>query len=412
MNSPRIAVTGLGLLTSAGYGTKASWVGICSGRPTAAPDPELTGLPVDFSCRVPDLDADRRLGRRLSRRLDRFGAMAVLAAREAVEDAGFAAREDRPRDWDPARVAVVLGVGSNSLATYPTEFGRLNDQRADRVSAHALPRSIPNLVAGEVSLDLGATGPGFTVNTACASGSTAIGLARQLLLAGLADIAVCGGSDSVCTGMPAACFAQMRALSRRTGQPARASRPFDVDRDGFVLGEGAGVLVLERGEHAAARRARIHAHLDGFGGSCDAYDAVAPHPKGEGLAAAIKAALAEADLAPTDIDLISAHATGTQPGDLAEARALRSLFLDPPPVTALKGTLGHAIGAAGAIAAVSAVLSLEQGLVPPTANLDRQDPAIGLNVVSGVPRLLPLRTTLVNASGFGGQNAALAFSAA
>ncbi|MGI5460917.1 beta-ketoacyl-[acyl-carrier-protein] synthase family protein [Streptomyces sp. CA-249302] len=402
----RAAVTGIGLVTPAGVGVGTTWRALLAGQSTAAFEPELEGLPVDFCCRVPDLAAHRRLGHKTARQLDRFGVMALLAAREAVLDAGLDERQ-----WDPARIAVVLGVGSNSMATYPAEFGRLNDHRADRVSPLAIPRSIPNLVAGDVSLDLGVTGPSFTVNTACASGATALGVGRLLLEKNMCDIVISGGSDSVCAAMPAACFAQMRALSRRGHEPARAARPFDVHRDGFVLGEGAAVLVLEREAYALARRARIRAHLDGFGASSDAYHRVAPHPDGAGLIGAMRAALADAGWQPQDVDHVSAHATGTPTGDVIEGRALARCFADGPPVTALKGTIGHTVGAAGAIASAVAVLSLEQQIVPPTANLDDPDPEITLDVVRGTPRPAGLRSVLVNSSGFGGQNAVLAFSA-
>ncbi len=237
-------------------------------RDRAETDPELAGLSVDFSCRVHGLDARGRLGSRLSMRLDRFGVLAILAAREAVADAGL-----DPQHWDSARVGVVLGVSASSNAEYPLEFGRLNEGRAEKVSAFLVPRSVPSMVAGSVSLDLGARGPSFITSTACASGTTALGVACDLLRAGTCDIVISGGSDSARTPMSSACFGQMRALSQRRHDPAAASRPFDTDRDGFVLAEGAGILVLERAEHAQARGARPRAYLAGHGSSCDAYPA-------------------------------------------------------------------------------------------------------------------------------------------
>ncbi|MEU5208925.1 beta-ketoacyl-[acyl-carrier-protein] synthase family protein [Streptomyces sp. NPDC020742] len=406
MSARAVAVTGLGLVTPAGVGVTATWRGVLAGTSCAQRDPALAGLPVDFSCRVPGFDAAERLGRRLSWRLDRCAAMALVAAREAVTGAGLDADS-----WDPVRVGVVLGVGTASMERYEAEFAKLADGRATEISPLAIPRSVPNMVAGEVGLDLRVRGPNLTVSTACASGATALGTARQLLLAGACDVVVAGGSESLCSRIPAACFHQMGALSRRGDDPAGASRPFDADRDGFVLAEGAGVLVLERTEHARARGARIRAHLAGYGASCDAYHFTAPHPEGRGAAEALAAALDDAGTEPEDIGHINAHGTSTVLNDRAEAAALRRVFRRPPPVTAVKGTLGHAAGGAGAIEAACTVLALEDQVVPPTANLRRPDPDLGLDVVGKVPRPVRMAAAVSNAFGFGGQNAVLVFRA-
>ncbi|WP_329499288.1 beta-ketoacyl-[acyl-carrier-protein] synthase family protein [Kitasatospora herbaricolor] len=407
MSRHEVAVTGLGLVTPAGIGAGPTWAHFLSGAPTAAPDPDLAGLEVDFSCRVGELDAAGRLGGRLARRLDRFGQMAVIAAREAVADAGL-----DPAAWDGPRVAVVLGVSSNSVATYPVEYGRLAAGRPDLVSALMLPRSVPNMVAGEVSMDLGARGPSFVVSTACASGTTALGVARDLLRSAACDIVISGGSDSHRTPMSATSFTRLGALSRRRGDPGGASRPFDADRDGFVLGEGAGILVLEREEYARARGARVLARLSGHGASCDAHHYAAPSPDGDGLGRAVRAALDDAGLAPGDIGHVNAHGTSTVLNDTAEAAALHAVFRRPPPVTANKSVIGHSVGAAGAIEAALTVLTLRHGVVPPTANLDRMDGAIALDVVTKVPRPVPgLRAAVSVSSGFGGQNAAVVLTA-
>ncbi|MFF8373179.1 beta-ketoacyl-[acyl-carrier-protein] synthase family protein [Streptomyces lydicus] len=406
--SPReVAVTGLGLVTPAGVGVAATWHGLLSGESPAARDPALDGLPVDFCCRVPGFDAAERLGRRLSWRLDRCAAMALVAAREAVADAGLGT--DR---WDPLRVGVVLGVGTASMERYEEEFAKLADGRATEISPLAIPRSVPNMVAGEVGMDLRVRGPNLTVSTACASGATALGTARQLLLADACDVVVAGGSESLCSRIPAACFHQMGALSRRGDDPAGASRPFDVDRDGFVLAEGAGMLVLERAEHARGRGARVRSYLAGYGASCDAYHFTAPHPEGRGAAEALSAALGDAGLEPGDIGHVNAHGTSTVLNDRAEALALRQVFRRPPPVTAVKGALGHAAGGAGAIEAACTVLALQEQVVPPTANLRCLDPDIELDVVSKVPRPVRMAAAVSNAFGFGGQNAVLVFRAA
>ncbi|GAA1190485.1 3-oxoacyl-[acyl-carrier-protein] synthase II [Kitasatospora gansuensis] len=407
MNTRAVAVTGLGMITPAGFGAAASWERFCHGTPTARTDPGLAGLPVDFSCRVEEFDAVGLLGGRLSRRLDRFSQLAVLAAREAVADA----RLD-PARWDGTRVGVVLGVSATSAATHPVEYARLNEGRPDRVSPMMLPRSIPNMAAGEVSLDLGARGPSLVTSTACASGTTALGLACDLLRADACDLVLAGGTDSARATMVATAFDQLRALSRRRHDPAGASRPFDADRDGFVLGEGAGVLVLERVEHARARGVRPRAYLAGRGSSCDAYHFTKPCPDGEGLARAVLAALDDAGLAPHEIGHVNAHGTGTVLNDSAEAAALHRVFHRPPPVTANKSIIGHSMGAAGAIEAALTVLTLQHQLIPPTANLDRPDEAIDLDVVTKVPRRVAVTAAVSVSSGFGGQNAAVVLTAA
>ncbi len=261
--------------------------------------------------------------------------------------------------------------------------------------------------AAEIGLDTGARGPNFTVSTACASGATAIGTARDLLRAGTCDIVLAGGAESVRHPIPAACFHRMGALSQRTEDPARASRPFDSTRDGFVLSEGAAVLVLERSEHARARGVRSRAHLAGYAATCDAHHYAAPHPQGRGAAEALTAALADAALEPADIGHINAHGTATRLNDLAEAHALNTVFATPPPVTSIKGAIGHAIGAAGAIEAAVTVLTLQHGLIPPTANHEDTALDIDLDIVAKAPRTTRAGAAVSTSYGFGGQNAAL-----
>ncbi len=403
---PDVAVTGLGLVTPAGHTAAASWAALCGGRSLAAPDPELAGLPVDFSCRVTGFDAAEELGRSRARRLDPFLQFAVVAARRAVADAAL-----DPAGWQGERVGVVLGVGSNSLSTYPVEFGHLGADEAHRVSPLALPRSVPNMASGEVAIDLGARGPNFTTASACASGATAIGVARDLLRSGACDVVLAGGSESARSRMTATCFERMRTLSTRRERPELASRPFDAARDGFVLGEGAAVLVLERLSTARARRAPVQALLRGYGAGADAHHPLAPHPEGAGAARAIGAALEDAGCLPRDIGHVSAHGTSTRLNDAAEAAALTRVFAgDAPPVTAAKGVIGHALGAAGAIQAAFTVLALRRGLVPPIANFEGQDGDHKLDVVAGRPRPVGRDTAVSCSFGFGGQNAVLLFT--
>ncbi|MBO1420027.1 beta-ketoacyl synthase, partial [Streptomyces sp. FH025] len=383
MSRHAVAVTGLGLVTPAGTGAEDVWRHFLGGGPTARPDPELAGLAVDFSCRVDGFNPPALLGGRLARRLDRFSQLAVVAARQAVADAGL-----DPGEWDGERVGVVLGVSASSVQTHAVEYGRLAEGLADRVSPLMVPRSIPNMAAGEVGLDLGARGPGLVVSTACASGTSALALGCDLIRSGTCDLVLAGGTDSARTPMTAVAFDRLGALSRRRHDPAGASRPFDADRDGFVLGEGSGVLVLERPGHARARGAHPRGYLAGHGAASDAHHFTAPHPGGDGLARAVRAALVDAGLAPHEIGHINAHGTGTALNDPAEAAALRQVFRRPPPVTANKSVIGHTMGAAGAIEAALTVLALQHRLVPPTANLDRLDDAIDLDVVTGAPRPL------------------------
>ncbi|WP_314413040.1 beta-ketoacyl-[acyl-carrier-protein] synthase family protein [Streptomyces kroppenstedtii] len=402
-----IAVTGLGLVTPAGHTAEANWAALCRGRSLAATDPDLAGLPVDFSCRVTDFDAGTELGRASARRGDRFIQFALVAARRAVADA----RLDR-HTWEAERVGVVLGVGSNSLSTYVTEFDHLGAGRPERVSPLALPRSVPSMAAGEVAIDLGVRGPNFTTASACASGATAIGVARDLLRSGTCDIVLAGGSESARSRMTATCFTRMRALSRRGAEPELASRPFDAQRDGFVLGEGAGILVLERACAARTRRAPVLALLRGYGAGADAHHPIAPHPQGDGAVRAIHTALADAGCRSGDVGHVNAHGTSTPLNDAAEARALVRVFGDDgPPVTASKGVVGHALGAAGAIQAAYTVLALRHAAVPPVANFGGQDGDHKLDIVAGRPRSTRGDAGISCSFGFGGQNAVLLFTA-
>ncbi|MFD5558940.1 beta-ketoacyl-[acyl-carrier-protein] synthase family protein [Streptomyces sp. NPDC127068] len=399
-----IAVTGVGLITAPGTGAEDFWQGMCAARPEVTEDPVLTGLPVNSSCRPEKFDPEQLLGGRLSRRLDRFTQLALAAADQALLDARLDASQ-----WRAPRVGVVLGVGSNSIERYGEQFRLLDEGRAAHVSPRALPRSVPNMAAGEVAMRVNAQGPNFVTSSACASGATAIGVARDLLRAGTCDVVLTGGSESVRTAMTAACFAQLGVLSDGSRGPV-GCRPFDRDRTGFVLGEGAAVLVLETLEHARNRRAPVRARLCGYGASTDAYHPTSPHPEGRGAEAAVLGALADAGLVPADIHHVNAHGTATRAGDLIEAAMIGRVFAAAPPVTASKAMTGHCMGASAAIEAVVTVLTLQHQTIPPVAGTTCVDPQADLNVVLDVPRAVPMRTALSTSFGFGGQNAALVFS--
>lgn len=397
-----VAITGMGLVTPAGLQVAENWVQVSKGVPTASRDPGLEGLPVDFSCRIPGFDADASLGRRLARRIDRQVQLALVAAREALRDACLPGA-----GWEAGRVGVVLGSALGGMLSWEREHAKLLTGGPRRVSPRLIPMAAPNMVAGEVAIDCDAGGPNFTTASACASGATAIGTARELLRSGMCDVVLAGGTDASICPLIVAPFARMGALSRRSEEPAYASRPFDVGRDGFVIGEGAAVLVLERPADAQARRARVRALVSGYGASADARDSIAPDPDGNGIERALQAALRDAGVTPAEVDHINAHGTSTPINDLVEARTIRRVFGDRPVVTSTKGVTGHTLGAAGAVEAVYTALTIEHGTIPPTANLVDPDPRIDLDVVTGAPRPAAVEVALSNSFGFGGQNAVL-----
>ncbi|MBT2383309.1 beta-ketoacyl synthase [Streptomyces sp. ISL-11] len=402
MTRTDVAVTGLGLLTPAGVGVAATWERVCAGLPTAAPDPELADVPVPFSCRVPAFDPRAVIGPQVWR-MDRFVHLAIAAALEAVADARLG-----PGAWDGARVGVVVGVGSDSKETCLRSGERFLNHDYEGVSPLTVPRGTVNAAAGEIGIALQALGPSLVVSTACASGATALGVARDLLLARRCDVVLAGGAEAPCHPFNSVCFSRMGALSTRVHDPAGASRPFDADRDGFVLAEGAGILVMERPEDARARRAPVHALLAGYGASTDGHHYAAAHPKGAGVERACDAALADAGIGYADVDHINAHGTSTPMNDRIEGETLHRLFGGhPPAVTSTKGVTGHTLGAAGAIEAALSVLTLQDQVIPPTANLDRLDPRIELDVVAKVPRPARLDVVASNSFGFGGHNAVL-----
>ena len=404
---PATAVTGIGLVTAAGIGADATWEGICAGRSAAARNPLLAGTPVDISCTVPGFSAREHVGRRSSLTHDRFIQLSITAAREAVADSGL-----DPKTWDGARVGVVVGCGLGGVTTWETQHRRMLDQGPQAVSALLIPMLVPNMVAGHLAMDLRATGPNLVTATACASGATAIGTALQLLRDGSCDVVITGGGEAGVSPLMVTGFAQMGALSTRLDEPSAASRPFDADRDGFVIGEGSGMLVLEREADARARGARVRAKVAGYGASADAHHMTAPDPEGTGVVQALRTALAAADVMPDEVDHVNAHGTSTPLNDAAEARALRKVLGEGAAVTSAKGVIGHTLGAAGAIEAALTVLAIERGTVPPTANLQHLDPGVELDVVAGSPRRRSVEVAVSNSFGFGGQNAVLVLTAA
>lgn len=402
-----VAITGLGLVTAAGIGVQASWERVCSGRSTAATDPALAGLPVDFSCRVPDFDAGELLGRSSAWRLDRFTQLAIVAARQALADAGL-----DPATWDGTRVGVIVGNSLGGTTTWERQHRTFVEDAPQNVSPLMIPMGMSNMVAGYLAIDCKAFGPSMVTATACASGSTAIGLARDLLRSGVCDVVLAGGAESALTPGTITGLQRMGGLSGRRDDPATASRPFDAARDGFVASEGAGILVLERPEDARARGASVYANVVGFGASSDAHHATAPDPSGMGMERALRTALADAGIAPDEVDHVNAHGTSTPLNDVTEARVLRRVLGERPLVTSTKGVTGHPLAAAGSVEAGFTALALRHGLIPPTANLTQLDPEIELAVVTGEAAPASIEVAVSTSLGFGGHNAALVLTAA
>lgn len=409
MRGEQVVVTGLGVLTPIGSGVDAFVEGLTSRRSGAGPVTQFdaSGLPVRIAAEVPDFDPAEYLPAREVGRNDRFTHMAVAAATLALADAGLEAPLETPE-----KTGVIIGSGIGGLATIESEHDAFLRGGARRVSPFMIPKLMPNAAAGAVAMRFGLTGPNFATSSACATGAHAIGEAYRYLAAGMCDVMVCGGTEAALTPLAVSAFARMGALSRRNDDPSRASRPFDKDRDGFVFGEGAGILVLERRSVAEARGARILCELAGYGASADAHHVTQPDPEGKGAQAAMRAALADAELAPSDVDYLNAHGTSTPYNDRVETGAIKSLFgveAKRVPVSSTKSQTGHLLGAAGAVEAAVCALAIERSFIPATINLDEPGEDCDLDYVPEGPRDEPVTSALSNSFGFGGQNACLAF---
>jgi 3-oxoacyl-[acyl-carrier-protein] synthase II len=403
----RVAVTGLGVKSPAGSDLDSFWARLLSGRSTAAKieryDP--SPMPVRIGCEVRDFDPTAYIGPKEARRMDRVTQLGLAAAADALADAGDPGA-------DPARCAVILGTGIGGLITLEEQISIYIEKGAARVSPFLVPMMMTNATAGTVAMQLGWTGPNLCISTACAASAHAIGEAARLIRDGSSDVVMTGGSESCMTPVAISAFARMTALSGRNDDPEHASRPFDAERDGFVMGEGAAALVLERWDRAVARGARIHGEVLGYGRNADAYHITAPSPGGEGAAACMQLALDDAGLSPSALSHVNAHGTSTPLNDAAEAEAIRKVFGEgAPPVTSTKGVTGHLVGAAGATEAIACLLALRSGSVPPTANLEHIGDDIQLDIVAGAPRSITPAPALSNSFGFGGHNASLIFAA-
>jgi 3-oxoacyl-[acyl-carrier-protein] synthase II len=406
-----VVVTGLGATTPLGGDVATTWDALLAGRSGVSriTDDWIKDYPAQLVARLA-ADPAEQIDRVRARRLDRSQQVAVIAAEEAWKDAGGA-----EAGIDPLRIAVVVGTGIGGALTLLGQDDVLEEKGPKRVSPFTIPMLMPNGPAAAVGLAVGAKGGVHAPVSACASGAEAIRWGLDLLRFDRADIVLVGGTEACVHPLPMAGFAAMRAMSTRNDEPERASRPFDKARDGFVLGEGAAALVLEREDTAKARGARIHARLAGAGATADGYDLVAPHPEGEGAGRAIAAALRDAGLSPTDIGHVNAHATSTPVGDTAEAAAIRNSIGEHVLVSATKSQTGHLLGAAGALESVFTILALREQIVPATANLDDPDDDASvqaLDIVRHEPRRATLNAAVNDSFGFGGHNIALVFTTA
>lgn len=403
----RVVITGMGIISPLGHDTGVFWDKLKRGESgiSAIDMFDASRFKTKIAGLVRDFDGEARFGRKEARRMDRFTQFAVAAAEQAWNDAGLNAES-----IDHERFGVYVGSGIGGLSTLIEQDGVLRDKGPDRVSPTLVPMMIANMASAMISIRFGALGPTMSPVTACSIGNTAIGEAFRLIRSGGADLIIAGGSEAAVTELSLASFGNATSLSARNDDPTRASRPFDGGRDGFVLAEGAGIVVLESLSHALRREARIYGEVIGYGASSDAYHIVATHPEGLGAYLAMKAALRDAGLQPGDVDLISAHATSTVVGDKSETLAIKRLFGEDAyriPVTANKSMTGHMLGAAGGAEAIALAYSLRDGIIPPTINQEESDPDCDLDYVPNTAREANLQIGISNSFGFGGHNAVI-----
>ncbi len=404
----RVVVTGIGLVTPLGSGIEKTWAALCAGKSGVRRITrfDCTGYPSQIAGEVPDFDPAQYIEKKEIKKMDTFIHYAVGASQMAVDDAGLKVTPDTAE-----RVGVYIGSGIGGLPAIERTYKILLEKGCDRVTPFFIPMVIINLASGQVAIRFGAKGPNSCAVTACATGNHCIGDAYRIIQRGDADVMLAGGAESTICPLAIAGFASSRALSRRNDEPARASRPFDRDRDGFVLGEGAGVLVLEEYEHARQRGARVYSEIVGYAMNGDAYHITAPPDDGEGAVRCMDMAIRDAGVSKDEIGYINAHATSTF-ADKVETEAIKRVFGERAyriPVNSTKSMTGHLLGAAGGVEAAFSILAIHRGVVPPTINLENPDPACDLDYVSGEARQAVVRVALSNSFGFGGVNACLLF---
>ncbi|RED86352.1 beta-ketoacyl-ACP synthase II [Cohnella phaseoli] len=403
----RVVVTGMGVVTSLGTDLPTFWSNLLDGKSGVSLIEafDTTDYTTKIAAEIKDFDPGLyNIDKKEARKMDRFVQFGVAASKLAIEDAGLAIGENA----DPERVGVIVGSGIGGLGTWEEQHTLLMEKGPRRVSPFFIPMMIANMASGQISMVTGAKGPNTAAVSACATGTHSIGDSFKMIQRGDADVMICGGAEATIRPIGMAGFCSMRAMSTRNDEPEKASRPFDVDRDGFVMGEGSGVLILESLEHAKARGARIYAEVIGYGMSGDAYHMTDPDPNG--AARCMKKALNDAGIAPESIQYINAHGTSTGAGDKSETTAIKMTFGDHAhklAVSSTKSMTGHLLGAAGGVEAVILGLTLKNGVIPPTINLDHQDPELDLDYVPNKPRNADVQVALSNSFGFGGHNATI-----
>jgi len=409
MEKRRVVVTGLGLVTPLGIGVEKTWHALLEGRSGVGRIThfDCTTYPVQIAAEVKDFDPSQYIEQKEIKKMDRFIHFAIAASDMAMKDSGLKITDD-----NADRVGVIIGSGMGGLPMIEHYHKTLLEKGHRRISPFFIPMIIINLAAGQVSIRYGAKGPNSSPCTACATGSHSIGDAFRIIQYGMADAMIAGGTEAVITPMGIAGFTAMKALSTRNNEPERASRPFDIDRDGFVMGEGAGIVILEELNHALRRGARIYAEVIGYGMSGDAYHITSPAPEGEGAARCMEAALKDAGIRPEEVNYINAHGTSTKYGDELETMAIKKVFGEHAyklSVSSTKSMTGHLLGAAGGVEAVITALSIYHNIVPPTINLEKPDPACDLDYVPNKAKKMEVNCAISNSFGFGGTNACLIF---
>jgi 3-oxoacyl-[acyl-carrier-protein] synthase II len=403
----RVVVTGIGAVSPLGLDVPSTWAGLVAGCSGAGPITRFdsTEFVTKIACEVKNFDPTNYLDRKEARRMDRYTHFAVAATREALVDAGITITEENADD-----MGVIIGTGVGGIESLSQQFGVLHERGPSRISPFLTTMMANNISAGHVSIACGMRGPNFSTCSACASGGHAVGEAFEFIRRGRVSMMAAGGAEAPIVPIGVASFDAMRALSTRNDDPTRASRPFDLNRDGFVIGEGAGMLILEDLEHARARGARIYGEIMGYGATADASHVTAPAEGGMGAVRSMRMALNDAGLGPTDIDYINAHGTSTQMNDRAETQAIKTAFGEwayQVPISSTKSMTGHLLGAAGAVEAIVCLLSIRDGVIAPTINLEVPDPSCDLDYVPRIARKSVVRAALSNSLGFGGHNATL-----
>jgi 3-oxoacyl-[acyl-carrier-protein] synthase II len=408
----RVVVTGMGALTPIGLSVPAFWENMMQGRSGAAPITyfDTAAFETRFACELKGFDPLNYLDRKAARRMDPFCQYAMVVAAEAVRDAGIVPEQLTVEQQE--RIGVIFGSGIGGMQVFHQQTATYLQEGPHRMSPFFIPMLIPDIAPGQISMHYGFRGPNYAVVSACATGNNNIGDAFMLIERGSADVMVCGGSEASVSELGIGGFNAAKALSTNNDDPARASRPFDATRDGFVLGEGAGALILEELEHAKARGARIYAEIVGMGMSADAHHITAPHPEGLGARLAMVSALEDAGLKPEDVDYLNMHGTSTPLGDVAETRAIKQVFGDHAyqmNLSSTKSMTGHLLGAAGAVEAIASILAIVHNTVPPTINFEHPDPECDLNYTFNQPQQRPVDVAMSNAFGFGGHNTCVLF---